>query len=47
MAVEILEGSRKIRKGRGKEVVQEILDSGKALKRFWTIAKATRGKGNY
>jgi len=44
MAVEILEGSRKIRKGRGKEVVQEILDSGKALKRFWTIAKAQGAK---
>ena len=40
MAVEILEGSGKIRKGKGKEVVQEVLDSGKALKKFWNIAKA-------
>jgi AMP phosphorylase len=44
MAVEILEGSIKVSKGRGKEVVQEILDSGKALKRFWTIAKAQGAK---
>jgi len=40
MAVEILEGSGKARKGKGKEVVQEVLDSGKALKKFWNIAKA-------
>lgn len=44
MAVQMLEGSRKVRKGRGKEVVQEILDSGKALKKFWSIAKAQGAK---
>ncbi len=47
MAVEISEGSGKIWKGKGKEVVQEVLDSGKALKKFWNIAKAQGAEEAY
>ncbi len=40
MAAKIFEGVGKAKKGVGKEFAQEILDSGKALKKFWEIAKA-------
>ncbi len=38
MASEIFEGVGKAKKGTGKKFAQEILDSGKALKKFWDIA---------
>lgn len=40
MAAKILEGVGKAKKGMGKKVAQDLLDSGKALKKFWDIAKA-------
>ncbi len=40
MAAEIFEGVGKAKKGMGKKVALDILDSGKALKKFWDIAKA-------
>ncbi len=40
MAAKIFEGTGKAKKGMGKELAQELLDSGKALKKFWDIAKA-------
>lgn len=44
MAAEIFEGSKKAQKGMGKKLAQELLDSGKALKKFWDIAKAQGAK---
>lgn len=44
MAAEILEGTGKAKSGMGKKVVQDLLDSGKALKKFWDIAKAQGAK---
>jgi AMP phosphorylase len=40
MAAEIFEHNDKAKKGEGKKVAQELLDSGKALAKFWEIAKA-------
>lgn len=44
MAAKIFEGTGKAKKGMGKEFAQELLDSGKALKKFWNIAKAQGAK---
>jgi len=44
MASQIFEGTGKARKGMGKKFAQELLDSGKALKKFWDIAKAQGAK---
>lgn len=40
MASEIFEHNGKAKNGEGKKLAQELLDSGKALKKFWEIAKA-------
>lgn len=40
MASEIFEHNGKAKKGEGKKLARELLDSGKALKKFWEIAKA-------
>jgi len=40
MASMIFEGVGKTKKGMGKKFTQDILDSGRALKKFWDIAKA-------
>ena len=40
MAAEIFEHNGRAKVGEGKEIAQELLDSGKALKKFWEIAKA-------
>ncbi|MDY0096832.1 MAG: thymidine phosphorylase [Candidatus Dojkabacteria bacterium] len=40
MAAIIFENNGKAQKGMGKKVALELLDSGKALKKFWDIAKA-------
>ncbi|MGI6423451.1 MAG: thymidine phosphorylase [Candidatus Dojkabacteria bacterium] len=44
MAGEIFEHNGKAKKGEGKKLAQELLDSGKALKKFWEIAKAQGAK---
>jgi len=44
MAAEIFEGVGKAKKGMGKKLAQDMLDSGKALKKFWDIAKAQGAK---
>lgn len=44
MAAEIFENNDKAKKGEGKKVAQELLDSGKALAKFWEIAKAQGAK---
>jgi AMP phosphorylase len=44
MAAELLEHNGKAEKGKGKEVALNILNSGKALKKFWDIAKAQGAK---
>lgn len=40
MAAQIFEHLGKVKKGEGKKLAQDTLDSGKALKKFWEIAKA-------
>ena len=40
MATQIFEHLGKVKKGEGKKLAQDTLDSGKALKKFWEIAKA-------
>jgi AMP phosphorylase len=40
MATKMFEHVGKVKKGQGKKLVQETLDSGKALKKFWEMAKA-------
>ena len=44
MASEIFEHNGKAKKGEGKKLARELLDSGKALKKFWEIAKAQGAK---
>lgn len=44
MASEIFEHNGKAQKGEGKKVALELLDSGKALAKFWDIAKAQGAK---
>ena len=44
MAAEIFEHNGKAKKGEGKKVALELLDSGKALNKFWEIAKAQGAK---
>jgi AMP phosphorylase len=44
MAAEIFELNGKANPGMGKKLAQETLDSGKALKKFWEIAKAQGAK---
>jgi len=44
MACDIFEGVGKAKKGEGKKLAQDMLDSGKALKKFWDIAKAQGAK---
>lgn len=44
MAAKIFEGTKKAQKGMGKKFAQELLDSGKALKKFWDIGKAQGAK---
>ncbi len=44
LAGEILEITKMSKKGRGKEFAREILDSGKAYKKFEEIIKAQKGK---
>ncbi len=44
MAAEIFEHNGKAKKGEGKKIALEILDTGKALKKFWDIAKAQGAK---
>ena len=44
MAAEIFEHNDKAKKGEGRKVAQELLDSGKALEKFWEIAKAQGAK---
>jgi AMP phosphorylase len=40
MATRLFEGTKTVKKGEGKKFAQEILDSGKALDKFWEIAFA-------
>ncbi|MDX9739172.1 MAG: thymidine phosphorylase [Candidatus Dojkabacteria bacterium] len=44
MAAEIFEHNGRAKKGEGKKVALELLDSGKALAKFWEIAKAQGAK---
>jgi len=44
MATEIFEFNKRAKKGEGKKLALELLDSGKALKKFWDIAKAQGAK---
>lgn len=44
MASEMFENNGKAKRGEGKKVAQELLDSGKALDKFWEIAKAQGAK---
>jgi len=44
LAAELLELSKKVKKGKGKEVAEEILKSGKAFKKFEDILIAQQGK---
>jgi thymidine phosphorylase len=44
MAAKIFEGTKKAQNGMGKKFAQELLDSGKALKKFWDIGKAQGAK---
>ncbi len=44
MATTIFEHTGKAKKGEGKDFAQDILDSGKALKKFWEIAIAQGAK---
>ncbi len=40
MATRLFEGTKTVRRGEGKKFAREILDSGKALEKFWEIAFA-------
>ncbi|KFN40095.1 hypothetical protein KN63_00355 [Smithella sp. F21] len=44
MAEKIFEGVGKTKKGMGRKFAQELLDSGKGLKKFWEIAQAQGAK---
>ncbi len=44
MAAAIFENNGKAEKGKGKKLALELLDSGKALNKFWEIAKAQGAK---
>lgn len=44
MAAEIFEHNDKAKKGEGRKIAQQLLDSGMALEKFWEIAKAQGAK---